>query len=103
MAEIPSDVLFANRVEVIRNTDHFVLKLGLQANQGDASLGKEVLKLVLPLTTSIDLGLKLFEGMFLAAGEIQTYFAQIGERVNRLNDIKAVVENQVKSQAAGKK
>lgn len=103
MADLPSDVLFANRVEVVRNTDHFVLKLGLQAKQGDASFGKEILKVVLPLTTSIDLGLKLFEGMFLAAGEIQAYFAQIGEKVNRLNDIKAIIESQVKKQAAEKK
>lgn len=91
-----AEITFANRVEVVRSTDHFIVRLGFQAKPNDQTFGREVAKIALPLTTSVDVCLKLFEGMLLAIPDLQRYFEQVGGRVAALNMVKEQAEKSMK-------
>lgn len=99
-----SPVFFANRVMVVRNTDHFVLKFAFRQKETDDESedqpGDELARVVIPLTTSVDLTLAVFEGLFRSAMGLQTFFSSFGARVTQLNVLKASIEEAAKKQAA---
>jgi hypothetical protein len=76
----------ANRFELIRNPDHFILRFGASRKEASAGdFGDEVTTVMLPLTTAMVLGVALFEEFNKATPELQQFFEVLQPRINALN------------------
>lgn len=106
-------VVFANRIDLVRNTDHVIVRFGFRQkekpDEDEQQFGEEVTRVVLPLTANADLALKAMEVLFTSAFAIQDFFNTFAQRMHGLNAMKAQIEAmqaQVQAQAkaqAGKK
>jgi hypothetical protein len=89
-----------NRIKLDRHPDHFVLRLGLSASPDAGSPGEEVISVVLPLATALELAVTLFESVQLATPEMQNAFVTLLPRIAALNENNEKVKSAAATQGA---
>jgi len=76
---------FANHVKIERRPDHFFVRFALNSGSDPNEEGTEIVTIVLPLATAIDLSVMIFEAVYKSVPRLQEIFNGVQTRINSLN------------------
>lgn len=84
----------ANRFRVTHLKDHIVLRFGFSESEDSEEFGEQVEEMLLPITTTALLAMRLFESMTRSTVDITRFFTELQAPMAKLNALSTELEKE---------